>query len=590
MDIYAKGQLSFLILNCLLDRDFYGLDIISEVRNRSNGRIELKKPSVYSNLTRMEKQGQVSSYMRSSDVGPNRKYYSVTEKGRNTYKTLKEEFERNHFDVFRDYVDEDSVATVPAPPTAATVKEKIAEPSSPISAYYQTEDEEELMQQDDFFDFSAIEEEPAKSEDVKTEPVIEEAEETVQVFEDKTEKVEAPAPAPISEKVETPAEPKQISLEQIIEKSEIKEEKKEVVKDDATFLPKNNINDPSYNQRIYDITKDFNKYRKRRSFAEDQMAIEESSTSFQEAEAKRQERLDSFKSSLLSNKGNMFEEQNDFEKFQNSHAKAAQQVKQETIAQTPAEEAKIEEKTDDGVFITERANNMSMFKTQKIEPPRLKINPNHNLPAPNRDTSIDPSHKEIISMLYSKSKGYDSETEQAQQVAPTAAADALYDYADLHDYYTSQHIAFKTYEQKNVARKKHNTNKLYLISSVITFALMCVMSGVIFAILKHFNYTSATTDFLYILLPALYLIEVVVNAINLRHTSWEPKPMWPQWLIWSLMILCVGIVFGLNFIFGMNASAMLDFATPLILPCALLLILFPIRYYIKRGTLVKFWK
>ena len=48
MDIYAKGQLSFLILNCLLERDFYGLDIISEISQRSNGRINLKKPSVYS--------------------------------------------------------------------------------------------------------------------------------------------------------------------------------------------------------------------------------------------------------------------------------------------------------------------------------------------------------------------------------------------------------------------------------------------------------------------------------------------------------------------------------------------------------------
>ena len=82
MDLYAKGQLSFLILTCLLERDFYGLDLISEIYNKSNGRIELKKPSVYSNLTRMEKQGYVSSYLKNSELGPNRKYYSVTERGR----------------------------------------------------------------------------------------------------------------------------------------------------------------------------------------------------------------------------------------------------------------------------------------------------------------------------------------------------------------------------------------------------------------------------------------------------------------------------------------------------------------------------
>ena len=103
MELYAKGQLSFLILNCLLERDFYGLDIITEIKARTSGNVDLKKPSVYSNLTRMEKQGQVSSYMRASELGPNRRYYSITEKGRETYEELKDEFERNHIDVFKDF-------------------------------------------------------------------------------------------------------------------------------------------------------------------------------------------------------------------------------------------------------------------------------------------------------------------------------------------------------------------------------------------------------------------------------------------------------------------------------------------------------
>ena len=104
MEIFAKGQLSYMILNCLLERDFYGLDFISEINKKSNGRIELKKPSVYSNLTRMEKQGYVSSYIKSSDFGPNRRYYSITEKGKSYYAQLKCDFEANNIDVFRDFV------------------------------------------------------------------------------------------------------------------------------------------------------------------------------------------------------------------------------------------------------------------------------------------------------------------------------------------------------------------------------------------------------------------------------------------------------------------------------------------------------
>ena len=109
MDLYAKGQLSFMILTCLLERDFYGLDIISEINKKSDGKITLKKPSVYSNLTRMEKQGYVSSYLQDSELGPNRKYYSITEKGRIFYNDLKDYYDRNNIDVFRDFKDESSM-------------------------------------------------------------------------------------------------------------------------------------------------------------------------------------------------------------------------------------------------------------------------------------------------------------------------------------------------------------------------------------------------------------------------------------------------------------------------------------------------
>ena len=109
MDLYAKGQLSFMILTCLLERDFYGLDIISEINKKSDGKITLKKPSVYSNLTRMEKQGYVSSYLQDSELGPNRKYYSITEKGRIFYSDLKDYYDRNNIDVFRDFKDESNM-------------------------------------------------------------------------------------------------------------------------------------------------------------------------------------------------------------------------------------------------------------------------------------------------------------------------------------------------------------------------------------------------------------------------------------------------------------------------------------------------
>lgn len=619
MDMNVKGQLSFLILNCLLDRDFYGLDIISEVKSRSNGRINLKKPSVYSNLTRMEKQGQVSSYTRSSDVGPNRRYYSITEKGRNTYASLKEDFDRNHIDVFHDFCDTDALET-PAPTfdevKTYTTNANVQETTQ--NSFLENDIEnlmEENMSQDDFFDFSSFSSEPAapkitnveetgaslEKDKIKEESLQNESSSSISKSNETSQAIfqetaQSPAQAAIEQPTIIVNAPKfdavqQIQIQEIkaedntrVEESSESKPKVEASQpqSDATFLSKADMNDPAYNQRIYDITKDFNRYRKKRSFAEDQMAIEVGQVSLQEAETRKQERLENLKSALLENKGNIPNE--GFARFQ-TKTTPREQNSQTFFSQEPAYPVKEEKKSSDAVFITVRKEPEQVFQTKKIEPPRLKINQDHSLPAPNRDTSIDPSHKEIISMLYSKSKGGDMTSE----TAPSVNSEYIYDYDDLSDYYASQNISFKTY-RATTKRAKHNTNRLNLISSSITFILLSLMSGILFAILNSTGHTSVKTNFLYILLPALWLIHVGINALSMRHTSWEPKPMMPQWLVWSLTVLCTGIIFALNFIFGMDGRAMLDFATTLILPIALTVIILPIYYYIKRGVIVRFWR
>ena len=181
MDLYAKGQLSFLILNCLLERDFYGLDFISEIYKKSNGRIELKKPSVYSNLTRMEKQGYVSSYLKSSDLGPNRKYYSITEKGRIFYQDLKDYFDRNNIDVFRDFSETGFKADIKIVNTNSNnmsmfdkdislsdVNDSTNELSSDNINEYNDVEKEDESDNSDYFDFSGVDEENSDSSNTTT--------------------------------------------------------------------------------------------------------------------------------------------------------------------------------------------------------------------------------------------------------------------------------------------------------------------------------------------------------------------------------------------------------------------------------------
>lgn len=580
MDIYAKGQLSFLILNCLLERDFYGLDIISEISQRSNGRINLKKPSVYSNLTRMEKQGHVSSYMRSSDVGPNRRYYSITEKGRNTYQNLKEEFERNHFNVFRDFNEIDMVEE-----PVKTYGPKL--PSIPIEE--EEPEETGVMKQEDFFDFSSLDSDNDDDGKFLTETVPEEKQpEPVAIVTEEPQQVETPVveESPVSEQsseirieVNYPQMPQEpISMVQSTPVIEEKVEEsapivEEPVKSDAVFLPKTDLNDPEYNKRIYDITKDFNKYRKRRSFAEDQMAMEvaENALSLQGSEVKKQQNLESFKSAILSNRGKFSDRLSEDEFNKTNHV-----VKVEE----PVVVAKEEPIQDDGVFITHRVE--EEHKSRKIEPPRLKIVAEHNpLPAPKRDTSIDPSHKEIISQLYSKSKGSDNEFADDTH--------ALYDYDDLSDYYRSQRIAFKTYEHDRPV-VKHNTNKINMFVSLFTFAVMCIISAVMFAVLYTKGLTNPNTSFLYIILPGIFLVDVFAKISSMRYTSWEPKPLMAQWKMWLLLLFSSGAIVGLNFIFGLQADNLIQYCATLFFPIAILIAMLPIRYYVKRFAYIKYWR
>ena len=94
MVVLEKGQLSYLILSCLSDRDMYGLELIEEIKNRAG--IEIKLPSLYSNLNRMKELKFISSYLKESSKGPKCAYSSITENGRNELQRLSDIFEEKY--------------------------------------------------------------------------------------------------------------------------------------------------------------------------------------------------------------------------------------------------------------------------------------------------------------------------------------------------------------------------------------------------------------------------------------------------------------------------------------------------------------
>ena len=78
-----KGALDMLVLKLLQHEEKYGYQLISELRDRSNGALALKEGTLYPILYRLEDGGLVTSRM-SAHVAkePARKYYAITEAGR----------------------------------------------------------------------------------------------------------------------------------------------------------------------------------------------------------------------------------------------------------------------------------------------------------------------------------------------------------------------------------------------------------------------------------------------------------------------------------------------------------------------------
>lgn len=76
-----RGHIDTIILKILLESDNYGYEIIKAIYQKSNGEYELKEPSLYTSLKRLEKQAFIQSYWGGESQGGRRKYYKLTEAG-----------------------------------------------------------------------------------------------------------------------------------------------------------------------------------------------------------------------------------------------------------------------------------------------------------------------------------------------------------------------------------------------------------------------------------------------------------------------------------------------------------------------------
>tara|TARA_R110000751_G_scaffold256089_1_gene355596 strand:+ start:6012 stop:6347 length:336 start_codon:yes stop_codon:yes gene_type:complete len=81
-----KGTLTFIVLNVLRDKEFYGYEFIEELKKLTQ--IEIAEGTFYPLMNRLKKEGLVTSKWVEQESGIPRKYFTLTETGKETLETM----------------------------------------------------------------------------------------------------------------------------------------------------------------------------------------------------------------------------------------------------------------------------------------------------------------------------------------------------------------------------------------------------------------------------------------------------------------------------------------------------------------------
>jgi len=72
----------------------YGYEINKSIQQKTGGQYELKEATLYTAFRRLESAGQITSYWGDETTGARRRYYRITDSGREAYKALISEWVR----------------------------------------------------------------------------------------------------------------------------------------------------------------------------------------------------------------------------------------------------------------------------------------------------------------------------------------------------------------------------------------------------------------------------------------------------------------------------------------------------------------
>lgn len=83
-----KGVLNICVLALIDEKDMYGYEVVENISKI----MEVKESTIYPILRRLTTEGNFDTYMKKSQEGPDRKYYRITEIGKNNLKVMVDEW------------------------------------------------------------------------------------------------------------------------------------------------------------------------------------------------------------------------------------------------------------------------------------------------------------------------------------------------------------------------------------------------------------------------------------------------------------------------------------------------------------------
>ncbi|MCL2154386.1 MAG: PadR family transcriptional regulator [Leptospirales bacterium] len=84
-----RGHTDTVVLSVLLKGDSYGYKIHKSIIDKLGGEYELKEATLYSSYKRLESDGYIISYWGDETLGSRRKYYSITDSGKELFRQSK---------------------------------------------------------------------------------------------------------------------------------------------------------------------------------------------------------------------------------------------------------------------------------------------------------------------------------------------------------------------------------------------------------------------------------------------------------------------------------------------------------------------